>query len=627
MPGAPPDETASWLVRRFRWLVGAMLVGAALAAGYTSWLINQQQAALVAGDRDRTATIIGRAVMEAVRLQEALVASAVPEFDIDEDTRRLRLDVMRSRLRLVSEGKILELLRGNPDHLTTLRDVNALLDRIDAVIDEPITPAIAGALREEMIDIVRRLIALDIAGVRASGVAEDAERVRLSGLHWTFSMLLVGVMVASLLLTFAFTHLRLRMLAQVMRARDAAEAANRAKTQFLANMSHELRTPMNGVLGLLDLIIKDGLPERQLRFAQTAHRSGAQLLELIAGVLDLSKIEAGRMKLEAVPMCVVDLIGGVRDLMGAQAHAKQIALHIEVPETLPPRVLGDPMRLRQVLMNLVGNAIKFTDTGEVVVSLTHAEEGGLRRLNLSVRDSGIGIPPDRLPHIFDVFAQVDDSTTRRFGGSGLGLSIVRELVDLMGGEIKAESTPGTGSIFHISLLLPSAPADAAPAPLPSPLPPVVVAPDPLEASAPPVQDETQATPAAKLHALLVDDSAVNRLVASEFLLRCGCSFDMAVNGKLAVEKAQARQYDIIFMDLQMPVMDGFTATEEIRARERAEGLPQTPVIALTGNVLAEDRARSAAVGMNDFLSKPVDEEGFRTVINRWTARATEAQAA
>ena len=377
-------------------------------------------------------------------------------------------------------------------------------------------------------------------------------------------------------------------------ARDAAERAMRVRTQFLANMSHELRTPLNGVMGMLDLL-KD-VPEAEARErARTAHASASHLLELMDDILDLSRLESGQLALESAPFDPLELAEGATRVVAEQAAAKKLDLRVERPSGAlgaepRPMVLGDPTRTRQLLINLVGNAMKFTEEGEVVVTVSHAAG----RLRYEVRDTGIGIPPEAQPRLFERFVQADASTTRRFGGSGLGLAICRQIVDAMGGEIGLRSVEGRGSVFHVEISAPI--AEAAPSV--------------------PVRDAPSS-----LRVLVAEDNGVNRKVASAFLRRLGHEAVCVSDGAQAVEALRGPgSFDLVLMDVQMPVMDGIEAARAIRGLGPRGALP---ILALTANALAEQRDEIEDAGMDGHLSKPIKAEALSEAIADaiWTARA------
>ncbi|MFY0992020.1 ATP-binding protein [Halomonas sp. C05BenzN] len=576
--------------------IAALLFFAAalIVVGLVSWR-QDSLAQSVGGDAAWHAYKLDR---DTVQLRNYL---GQPEHSLEE--LELRFELLYSRLTLLRGGDITQLLDSIPVAAGLMDEIRERLEVLDADIQ-----------RLEALDDGARLVLdrqLEALGVRTERLiiainghlAESAtrEREQLQRLYALLLVLILAMSMAALLVVvFLFREARdnaaaRRTLEALSRELEvsarSAESASQAKSEFLATVSHEVRTPLNGVIGMSDLLLDQPLEGRARHYARTIHDSAGLLLELINDLLDFSKIEAGRLELESRPLELPELVDGVITLFVHRAEARGVTLVSRLDPALPVRVVSDPGRLRQVLLNLLSNAIKFTEAGEVRLEVA---AGGDNRIRFEVIDSGCGIEADQLPRLFEPFQQGDASTARRFGGTGLGLAICRRLVEAMGGRVGVESEPGAGSRFWFTLPL-------IPAQVESPLlAGVEPSPQPMHL------DEARL--------LVVEDNPVNQQVAVAMLERLGCRVAIAERGVDALERVSRERFDLIFMDVQMPDMDGLEVTR--RLRERGGWSAEVPIVAMTAGGPGGEQARCLAAGMSGYLTKPLFQDALDEILRR-----------
>jgi PAS domain S-box-containing protein len=532
--------------------------------------------------RDAQDTIIGYLLIGTDNTARKLVEAEQKKLD-------QRLRDQQFYTRSLIESNIDAIMTTDPSGIIT--DVNKQMEALtgctrDELIGAPFRSHFTDPQRAEAA-IKRVLSEQKVTDYELTARARDGKETVVSYNATTFydrDRTLQGVFAAARDVTE-----RKRVEAELQQAKAAAESASRTKSDFLASMSHEIRTPMNAIIGIADLLAKTPLSPEQDKYVQIFRRAGDNLLNLVNDILDLSKVEAEQLELERTGFSLNDLLEKVKEMLAGRAQEKGLALVCEVAPDVPGDRVGDPTRLRQVLLNLVGNAIKFTESGEVTLRVApDADASFPGALRFTISDTGIGIPGEKLGAVFERFTQADSSTTRKHGGSGLGLTISKRLVELMGGRIWVESGVGKGSVFSFAV-------------------PLEISRRATQRAAVLVGTGTDSLLPA-LQILVVEDSPDNRTITVAFLKDTPYQVEIAENGAVAYEKFIAGRYDLVLMDRQMPVMDGLTATRAIRQWEQANHRPPTPIIALTASALKGDQEKCVAAGCTGYLTKPIKQQ-------------------
>ena len=564
--------------------------------------------AMKSGD-DFAVLTIYQAEIEYQRLREAWRQAAQSADGAHLTELKLRYEIWVSRVQLLQGERAQRLFADTAEHRDTIDAVQRFVARADVALgaSPDIEPSPAF--------LAERLPALQALGAPIHGLsltaahrmAEQIERRNLA-VHQQ-NQLGLGLTIFMSVLTLAFAYIALRQVQQLRQrrvvleelannlsqARREAESASQAKSAFLANMSHEIRTPFHGLMGMLSLLRETGLTARQVDYLRTATESADHLLAILNDILDMSQLESGRLTLALAPVDLRVLLRDVEALMRPQAASKSLALHIDADPSVPERVMADATRLKQILFNLLSNAIKFSDRGAVLLDLRlRHDTAGAAEIEFAVIDTGIGMEEATLANLFNRFAQGDNSRSRRYGGTGLGLEISRNLARLMHGDITVTSKLGEGSCFTLRLPL------------------QVVHERLAHTTAPPAQSQLHARP---LKVLVAEDHPVNRQYMAALLDNMGHVAHFTVNGQEAVSAAKSMPFDLVLMDLHMPLMDGVAATRAIRALPDA-ARSTVPIVALTADAFAETRDRCLLAGMNDFLTKPVSPQKLATLLRQ-----------